>query len=193
MERLQFGARARRKARLKRLAMWAFLVSMGAALLGLPGADAGLGFVDGLAGGAVRRSGTVTAGGVQATETAASLLRFRSRSFKTRPTPSPTPAAPEESEPEPEAPAPGGSIAEIVHAAAAEFGLDGGYLLSVAHCESALNPDAYSAAGYHGLFQFDEQTWAAFGYGSIWDPVAQSRTAARLLAAGHSSRWPNCA
>jgi len=52
---------------------------------------------------------------------------------------------------------------------------------------------AYNAAGYHGLFQFDEQTWAAYGYGDIYDPTAQSRTAARLIAAGESSRWPNCA
>jgi hypothetical protein len=65
--------------------------------------------------------------------------------------------------------------------------------LSVADCESTLNPTAYNAAGYHGLFQFDQTTWSAYGYGSIYDPVAQSRTAARLIAAGQQSRWPNCA
>jgi soluble lytic murein transglycosylase-like protein len=91
------------------------------------------------------------------------------------------------------APASGGSITEIIYAAAAEFGLSGEYLLSVASCESGLDPQAYNPAGYHGLFQFDQQTWAAYGYGSIYDPVAQARTAARLLAAGQASRWPNCA
>ncbi len=85
------------------------------------------------------------------------------------------------------------SITGIIHAAAAEFGLDGDYLLSVAVCESNLDPAAYNAAGYHGLFQFDQSTWASYGYGSIYDPSAQARTAARLIAAGQSSRWPNCA
>ena len=85
------------------------------------------------------------------------------------------------------------STTGIIYAAAAEFGLDPAYLLSVASCESGLNPTAYNAAGYHGLFQFDQTTWAAYGYGSIYDPTAQSRTAARLIAAGQSSRWPNCA
>jgi soluble lytic murein transglycosylase-like protein len=88
---------------------------------------------------------------------------------------------------------PAGSLAAIVYDAAAEFGLDGSYLLSVATCESGLNTQAYNAAGYHGLFQFDQATWSAYGYGSIYDATAQSRTAARLIAAGQSSRWPNCA
>jgi hypothetical protein len=91
--------------------------------------------------------------------------------------------------PEPEY---GGSITETIYAAAAEFGVDGHYLLSVAACESDLDPGAVNEVGYYGLFQFDTQTWAAYGYGSIWDPVAQSRTAARLLAVGEADRWPNC-
>jgi soluble lytic murein transglycosylase-like protein len=88
---------------------------------------------------------------------------------------------------------PAGSLAEIIYNAASEFGLDGGYLYSVASCESGLNVQAYNGAGYHGLFQFDQSTWSAYGYGSIYDPTAQARTAARLIAAGQSSRWPNCA
>ena len=87
----------------------------------------------------------------------------------------------------------GDSITETIYAAAAEFGLDGDYLLSVAACESDLDPGAVNEVGYYGLFQFDEPTWTAYGYGSIWDPIAQSRTAARLLAAGEADRWPNCA
>jgi soluble lytic murein transglycosylase-like protein len=86
-----------------------------------------------------------------------------------------------------------GSISGVIDAAAREFGLSGSYLTSVATCESNLDPRAYNAGGYYGLFQFDAQTWGAYGYGSIYDPIAQARTAARLLAAGQSFRWPNCA
>ena len=114
-------------------------------------------------------------------------MRFRAVSFETRPDPTPTP------EPVPEPVAPEGSIADIVYDAAAEYGLSGAYLLSVASCESGLNPTAVNPAGYHGLFQFGTGTWATEGYGSIYDPVAQARTAARMIAAGQASRWPNCA
>jgi soluble lytic murein transglycosylase-like protein len=93
--------------------------------------------------------------------------------------------------PEP-APEPG-TVSGIIAAAAAEYGLDADYLTSVAWCESSLDPGAVSPAGYYGLFQFDQSTWAAYGYGSIYDPVAQSRTAARMIAGGLSEKWPNCA
>ena len=86
-----------------------------------------------------------------------------------------------------------GSITDIIHAAAAEFGVDGDYLVSIAECESGLDPRAYNSAGYHGLFQYDESTWAAYGEGDIWDPVAQAKATAKLIADGQSSRWPNCA
>ena len=88
---------------------------------------------------------------------------------------------------------PAGSIHEIIHSAAAEFGVDHGYLTSIADCESDFNPRAVNSYGYYGLFQFHPETWAAHGYGSIYDPIAQARTAAKLIAAGHSSMWPNCA
>jgi soluble lytic murein transglycosylase-like protein len=86
-----------------------------------------------------------------------------------------------------------GSLTEIIYAAAAEYDIEGAYLLSIAECESGLDPKAYNSAGYHGLFQYDEGTWAAYGTGDIWDPAAQARTTAKLIAAGQSSRWPNCA
>ena len=86
-----------------------------------------------------------------------------------------------------------GSVAEIIETAALEFGIEPGYLISIAECESGSDPSAYNSAGYHGLFQYDDSTWEAYGYGSIWDPVAQARTTAELIAAGQSSRWPNCA
>ena len=87
----------------------------------------------------------------------------------------------------------GASVTEIIETAAAEFGIDPGYLISIAECESGLDPQAYNSAGYHGLFQYDDTTWSAYGYGSIWDPVAQARTTAELIADGQASRWPNCA
>lgn len=131
--------------------------------------------------------------GPEASQSAASVLKFRQKVFESRPTPprpEPEPAETTEAVAEPVY---GASITDTIYAAAGEFGLSGDYLVSVATCESGLDPGAVNAAGYHGLFQFDETTWAAYGYGSIYDPVAQSRTAARLLAAGQSSRWPNCA
>jgi hypothetical protein len=88
---------------------------------------------------------------------------------------------------------PSGSITEIIHAAAAEHGVDGDYLVSIAECESGLDPNAYNSAGYHGLFQYDQTTWAAYGDGDIFDPAAQAEATAKLIADGQSSRWPNCA
>ena len=138
-----------------------------------------------------RQVAAQSAGAFDTTEAAAGMKRFQRGLFRNRPTPSPT------TSPSPSmagSPAPvEGSIEDIIYAAAEEFGLSGSYLVSVADCESHLNPTAYNSAGYHGLFQFDGQTWSAYGYGSVYDPVAQARTAARLIADGQSSRWPNCA
>ena len=41
MERLSFGARARRRARLKRVMPWMWLASIVAMVLGVPGSDVG--------------------------------------------------------------------------------------------------------------------------------------------------------
>ena len=153
-------------------------------LLGVPGASAGLDFLLDRLGAdeTARPARTVTA-----MDSAASAMEFRREVFDARPRPTPS-----ESESETTGSI-DGSVTSVIYAAAAEFGLSGDYLLGVASCESGLNPGAYNAAGYHGLFQFDQTTWAAYGYGSIFDPTAQARTAARLIAAGQSSRWPNCA
>ena len=194
MERLTFGARARRKARLKRLKPWMWLASILMMAMGVPGANFGADTLQRLSG--FDRS---ELRGIETSESAAGLMKFRGGTFQARPpaTPEPTPTptpAPEVAAPAPVAPpAPAGSITAIIYAAAEEYGLSGGYLLSVAACESGLNPSAVNPAGYHGLFQFSLGTWAANGYGSIYDPVAQARTAARMIAAGGASRWPNCA
>lgn len=133
---------------------------------------------------------------LEASESASALMRFRHRVFDLRPAPERPQAEPVVEEAAAEAvaaPAPSGSVTEIIYAAAAEYGLDGAYLVSVAECESGLDPGAVNAAGYYGLFQFDHQTWAAYGSGSIFDPAAQARAAAMLIADGQASRWPNCA
>jgi soluble lytic murein transglycosylase-like protein len=177
MDRLYFGMRARRRARFKRMAFWASLVSTAAMLAGIPGTGGALEFVDRFGVEAMGR----TESAIQTTETMSSMRRFQNRMFDTRPTPSPG------------GPASEGSIVEIIEAAAARHGVDGAYLVSVAECESGLDPQAYNSAGYHGLFQFDESTWSSYGDGSIWDPAAQADAAAELFADGQSSRWPVCA
>ncbi|MDQ3533382.1 MAG: transglycosylase family protein [Actinomycetota bacterium] len=139
--------------------------------------------------------------GVEGSESVGGMMRFRRRVFDIRPAPErPEPevaaVAPEDEAPAPEeteVPAPTGSVTDIIYAAAAEHGLDGAYLVSVAECESGLDPGAVNSAGYYGLFQFDDQTWAAYGSGSIFDPAAQAQAAASLIADGQASRWPNCA
>jgi hypothetical protein len=195
LKRRFFGPRATRRARLKRrlgLTVVATTVSllsgvptgMGAIALGLLGADPSAGAVSQRP----RQS-------VQASESHASTVRFRREVFKKRarperPAKEAVPA--ETAETTETVAASGGSIEEIVASAAGEFGLDPGYLVGVASCESGLDPDAYNEAGYHGLFQFDEQTWGAYGYGSIWDQSAHARTASLLISAGDGIRCPFC-
>nr|MBA2600051.1 transglycosylase family protein [Actinomycetota bacterium] len=186
--------RARRRRRRRHLIVGAWVTAV---VAGVPGASAGLGLLaPDPSEPTLQVSDIVT---VEGSNPVSSSTKFRREVFEARPTPpkptpTPEPVEAEEVAPEtaPEPPA-GGSVSDIIYAAAAEFGLDGGYLLSVAGCESDLDPGAVNPAGYHGLFQFDETTWGAYGYGSIYDPTAQARTAARLLAAGEASRWPNCA
>jgi soluble lytic murein transglycosylase-like protein len=178
-----FTMRARRRRVRKRLVLGIWITCVLGAVAGVPFADAGLNISSELFGRFEPK------GGIETSESAAGLMRFRSASFKTRPTPTPTP---EVAEPETYV-APAGSVAAIIYAAAEEFGVDGGWLLSIASCESGLNTAAHNPAGYYGLFQFDQGTWASYGYGSIYDATAQARTAARLIAAGQASRWPSCA
>ena len=101
-----------------------------------------------------------------------------------------------DNQPEPEARTrprrPSEPVERAIYFAARRYGVDRHYLRSLAWCESDLDASAHSPAGYYGLFQFDEQTWSEYGHGSIWNPFAQARTAARLLAAGEHERWPNC-
>jgi soluble lytic murein transglycosylase-like protein len=176
-------------------------------IAGIPGSDFSLGLVQRLLG---EKIAAQSSGTVSTSQTATGMMRFQRGLFNKRPTPTPsasvttltpstsTAASAESasSSPDPASSYPeaaSGSVEGTIYAAAAEFGLSGSYLVSVAECESHLNPRAYNSAGYYGLFQFDNTTWSAYGYGSVYDPVAQARTAARLIAAGQGSRWPNCA
>jgi Transglycosylase-like domain len=214
MDHLHFGARSRRKARRRQLMITAWLLGMVAAFFGVPGSNAAFGVLH-----LVDRSPALAASSISGRHSGlgvgrssqiltppkpkARLLATAAKAAgkshhhhvhhnKQRPTtqPSPTPTATQTPAP---VPAPAGTVSSVIYAAAANAGISGSYLLSVASCESSLNPGAYNSGGYYGLFQFDQQTWSAYGYGSIYDPVAQANTAARLLAAGQSSRWPNCA
>ena len=185
MDRLYFGTRARRRARYKRIALYLSLVSLLAMFAGVPGSKVGLQMVQ-------RFADSVGAEGsesIDASESVAATMEFRQALIDLRPTPTPSPEMVELYE---DAVATG-SMEAIILTAATEFGIDGDYLVSVAKCESGLDPHAVSRAGYYGLFQFDLRTWEEFGYEGIYNPVAQARTTARLLAKGHTSRWPNCA
>ena len=139
MERLHFGLRAQRRARRQKLKRRVALASIGATLIGFPGATFGLNLVERALG-----SGEVQpVRGAETTESAASMLRFKSKLFENRPaTPEPT-ATPaevaEEVAAEPVA-APASPIYDVIAAAAAEFGLDPDYLYAVAECESGSSP-----------------------------------------------------
>jgi Transglycosylase SLT domain len=185
LERIAFGRRARRRARLRRIAVRAWVLTLVGTALGVP-APTGIDLL-------ARLGPASTERGVEASEATAATVRFRRQAFGVRP-----PERPEREAdgPSRERQAPDttpATIPEIIGAAAVEYGVDPGVLLSIARCESDLDPQAQSPEGYHGLFQFDATTWAEYGYGSIYDPTAQARTAAELVAAGESERWPNCA
>jgi hypothetical protein len=220
MDHLHFGARSRRKVRRRQLVVTAWLAGMVAAFFGVPGSNAAFEIFHlverspALAAGSIpsrhygpgsqdlgRRLFELHA---QPRSAPAREKRPQHAAVKKKPhkathklhphpqsavTSSPAPV----STPTPVSAAPAGSITGVIYNAAAGVGISGSYLLSVAECESNLDPGAYGAGGYYGLFQFDQQTWSEYGYGSIYDPVAQSQAAARLIAEGETSRWPNCA
>lgn len=197
MKNLYFGQRARWRARrrehIRRVAIAWGVVSMAAGALGFttPG-GIGSELTEKLI--SDRKAVRVASTGFESSEIAESAMRFRRKAFENRPTPTPSPTQTPAAEAAPVATGSySGSVVDIIYAAAAEFGVSGDWMVAIAECESTLNPNAHNPAGYYGLFQYDQTTWAEFGYGSIYDPVAQARTTAELLAAGQSSRWPSCA
>lgn len=111
--------------------------------------------------------------------------------------PSPT-ARPNRSVPQPSTTRPnrsvlqpsGGSIADIIAAAAQRHGVDPARLIRVATCESHLNPLSVNASsGASGLFQFMSATFYGNGGHNIWDPADQAEIAAKMFAAGQAYQW----
>ena len=86
-------------------------------------------------------------------------------------------------------------IVEEIYAAGERHGVSGDWLLEVARCESNLDPNAVSHKlnqnGMHdlGLFQFNPNTWEAWGGGDIWNVYEQSDMAARAFARGDACHW----
>ncbi len=125
---------------------------------------------------------------------------------KPKPSISPTTVPVETPKPEPTPiPAPVASsgsvnIEDIVRQAARAHGVDEGYLVRIAKCESGLNPNAvnygYNENGYpSGLFQHLSGYWPAraakYGYAgaSVFDPVANANVTAQMFRDGLSRLW----
>jgi len=86
----------------------------------------------------------------------------------------------------------GGTITEIIYAAAAKYGQNGDAMFAVASCESGLNPNAVNSwSGASGLFQFLPGTWASTPYAgySSFDPVANAEAAAWMWSVGRRGEW----
>ena len=95
-----------------------------------------------------------------------------------------------------------GSVEEIVRTAARTYGLDEDHFVSIAMCESTMNPGAinygYSEIpGHHpsGLFQHLSNYWPAraakYGYAgaSVFDAVANANVTAGMFRDGASNMW----
>lgn len=66
---------------------------------------------------------------------------------------------------------------------------------ALAQCESTGNPNAWNPAGYGGLYQFDQQTWASVGgQGAVTDASAAEQTKRAQILYGQrgASPWPHC-
>ena len=134
-------------------------------------------------------------------------LRVQIPEIAERETPAPTPAPPAPQPivrpvivhvavpPRPVAPPvnyPPGSVAAIIMAAAAAYGVDGQWMIRIAQCESGMTPSRNSGNGYYGMFQYLPSTFAAHGGTNIFDPVQQSNITANMLAHGGAGSWPVC-
>jgi soluble lytic murein transglycosylase-like protein len=109
------------------------------------------------------------------------------------PTPKPTPTAPASWGTVPGVSYAPGTVAAIIMAAAAQYGVDGNWMVNIAHCESGLRPNAYNPGGpYVGIFQFLPSTFAAHGGTNIYDPTQQANIAANMIAHGGAGAWPVC-
>ena len=108
----------------------------------------------------------------------------------------PTTAPPTTAPPTTAPPPPAGSIEAIIHA---HFGAAGADAVTIARCESGLNPSAVGGSGatrYYGLFQLSTHHAAAFGqvtgrsFEEAWsDPNANAQYAAWLYGRSGWSPW----
>jgi len=122
---------------------------------------------------------------------------LRARSPIPPPPPPPPPPAPAlKAQPRaaiPSGPVDKNSVAGIIVAAAARWGVSGDWMLKIARCESGLNPHSYNPRGpYIGLFQFLMSTFTHNGGTNIWDPADQANITAKMLAHGQAHQW-SCA
>ncbi|MDI3211780.1 transglycosylase SLT domain-containing protein [Arthrobacter sp. AL12] len=103
-------------------------------------------------------------------------------------------------QPQPAPPQATGSVEEIVREAARKFGLDENHFVSIAMCESTMNPAAinygYSENGNpSGLFQHLSGYWPAraakYGYpgASVFDATANANVTAGMFRDGASKLW----
>jgi uncharacterized protein YraI len=86
----------------------------------------------------------------------------------------------------------GDEIVDIIYSAADKYGQSRSAMLSVARCESLLDPNAinpYSNAS--GLFQFLPGTWATTPWANdnIFDPAANAEAAAWMWSVGRRGEW----
>lgn len=63
-------------------------------------------------------------------------------------------------------------IKGLITSAASRYSINPQIAIRQAQQESGFNPNAVSSAGAQGLFQFMPATWAMYGSGSPFDPVA---------------------
>ncbi|MBJ7593508.1 MAG: transglycosylase family protein [Candidatus Dormibacteraeota bacterium] len=85
------------------------------------------------------------------------------------------------------------SVIGIIEAAAARWGVSGGWMVKIARCESGLRTNAYNPGGpYIGLFQFLMSTFTHNGGTNIYDAADQSNITAKMLAHGQAHQW-SCA
>jgi len=85
---------------------------------------------------------------------------------------------------------PVGTIKQIIWAAGQKYNVSYTWLLSVAQCESGLDPTAVNrSSGASGLFQFMPATFYGHGGTDIWDPTQQANIAAKMFSIGESSEW----
>ncbi len=90
-------------------------------------------------------------------------------------------------------PADPNSVIGIIEAAAARWGVSGGWMVKIARCESGLRPTAYNPRGpYIGLFQFLQSTFSHNGGTDIYSAADQAEITAKMLAHGQAHQW-SCA